>query len=32
MLTRIFGAEKVKESNAFTSVVAGLAIKAYSVG
>src|SRR5215208_159319 len=28
MLTRIFGAEKVKESNAFTSVVAGLAIKA----
>jgi hypothetical chaperone protein len=30
MLTRIFGAEKVKESNAFTSVVAGLAIKAYT--
>ena len=30
MLTRIFGAEKVKESNAFTSVVAGLAIKAYN--
>ena len=29
MLTRIFGAEKVKETNAFTSVVAGLAIKAY---
>ena len=28
MLTRIFGTEKVKESNAFTSVVAGLAIKA----
>ena len=28
MLARIFGAEKVKESNAFTSVVAGLAIKA----
>src|SRR5215211_1016547 len=28
MLTRIFGAEKVKESNAFTSVVAGLAIRA----
>ena len=28
MLTRIFGADKVKESNAFTSVVAGLAIKA----
>lgn len=28
MLTRIFGAEKVKESNAFTSVVAGLAINA----
>jgi hypothetical chaperone protein len=28
MLTRIFGVEKVKESNAFTSVVAGLAIKA----
>ena len=28
MLTRIFGAEKVKESNAFTSVVAGLEIKA----
>ena len=32
MLTRIFGVEKVKESNAFTSVVAGLAIKAYSGG
>ena len=28
MLVRIFGVEKVKESNAFTSVVAGLAIKA----
>ena len=28
MLTRIFGTEKVKESNSFTSVVAGLAIKA----
>jgi hypothetical chaperone protein len=28
MLAQIFGAEKVKESNAFTSVVAGLAIKA----
>ena len=28
MLTRIFGEDKVKESNAFTSVVAGLAIKA----
>jgi molecular chaperone DnaK (HSP70) len=28
MLARIFGGEKVKESNAFTSVVAGLAIKA----
>jgi hypothetical chaperone protein len=30
MLTRIFGEEKVKESNAFTSVVAGLAIKAFN--
>ena len=29
MLTRIFGAEKVKESNAFSSVVAGLAIKSF---
>jgi hypothetical chaperone protein len=29
MLARIFGAEKVKESNAFSSVVAGLAIKAF---
>ncbi len=28
MLTRIFGAEKVKASNTFSSVVAGLAIKA----
>ena len=28
MLARLFGQEKVKESNAFTSVVAGLAIKA----
>jgi len=28
MLTRIFGADKVKSSNAFSSVVAGLAIKA----
>jgi hypothetical chaperone protein len=28
LLARIFGAEKVKQSNAFTSVVAGLAIKA----
>ncbi len=28
MLARIFGADKVKESNAFSSVVAGLAIKA----
>ncbi len=32
MLARKFGREKVKESNAFTSVVAGLAIKAYTVG
>ena len=31
MLARIFGREKVKESNAFTSVVAGLAIKAGQV-
>src|SRR5687767_2082862 len=29
MLERIFGIDKVKESNAFTSVVAGLAIKAW---
>lgn len=29
MLAKIFGAEKVKQSNAFSSVVAGLAIKAY---
>jgi len=28
MLARIFGAEKVKESSLFSSVVAGLAIKA----
>jgi molecular chaperone DnaK (HSP70) len=28
MLARIFGAEKVRGSNAFSSVVAGLAIKA----
>lgn len=28
LLARVFGAEKVKESNAFSSVVAGLAIKA----
>jgi hypothetical chaperone protein len=28
MLTRIFGGEKVKQSSSFTSVVAGLAIKA----
>ncbi len=30
MLGRLFGAEKVKESNAFSSVVAGLAIKAHT--
>ena len=30
MLARIFGAEKVKESSSFSSVVAGLAIKAHS--
>ena len=30
MLARIFGAEKVKESNSFSSVVAGLAIKAFN--
>jgi hypothetical chaperone protein len=30
MLVRIFGKEKVKQSNSFTSVVAGLAIKAKS--
>jgi hypothetical chaperone protein len=29
MLSRIFGADKVKESNAFSSVVAGLAIKSF---
>ena len=28
MLAGVFGREKVKDSNAFTSVVAGLAIKA----
>ena len=32
MLARLFGAEKVKASNAFSSVVAGLAIKAHNVG
>ena len=32
MLARIFGKDKVKESNSFSSVVAGLAIKAYDVG
>jgi hypothetical chaperone protein len=32
MLVRIFGKEKVKQSSSFTSVVAGLAIKAYTVG
>lgn len=32
MLERIFGAEKVKESSSFSSVVAGLAIRAYNVG
>lgn len=30
MLGRLFGEEKVKESNAFSSVVAGLAIKAHT--
>jgi len=30
LLEKIFGAEKVKQSNAFSSVVAGLAIKAAS--
>jgi hypothetical chaperone protein len=30
MLARLLGKEKVKESNAFSSVVAGLAIKAFS--
>jgi hypothetical protein len=30
MLARIFGTEKVKASSQFSSVVAGLAIKAYS--
>ena len=32
MLIRIFGKEKVKQSSSFTSVVAGLAIKAHTVG
>jgi hypothetical chaperone protein len=32
MLVRIFGKEKVKQSSSFTSVVAGLAIKAHTVG
>ena len=32
MLAHIFGAEKVKASNSFSSVVGGLAIKAYAVG
>ena len=30
MLARIFGTDKVKESNSFSSVVAGLAIKAFN--
>jgi len=30
MLARLFGAEKVKASNAFSSVAAGLAIRAGS--
>jgi molecular chaperone DnaK (HSP70) len=30
MLEKIFGKEKVKQSSAFTSVVAGLAIKAFN--
>jgi molecular chaperone DnaK (HSP70) len=30
MLVRIFGKEKVKQSSPFTSVVAGLAIKAFN--
>ena len=29
MLVRLFGVEKVKESSSFSSVVAGLAIKAF---
>jgi len=29
MLQRIFGAERIVESNTFSSVVAGLAIRAY---
>ena len=32
MLVRIFGKEKVKQSSSFTSVVAGLAIKARMQG
>jgi hypothetical chaperone protein len=32
MLVRLFGKEKVKQSSSFTSVVAGLAIKAYTFG
>jgi hypothetical chaperone protein len=32
MLAKIFGADKVKESNSFSSVVAGLAIKAFAKG
>ena len=32
MLAKIFGLEKVKESSAFSSVVAGLAIKAFEKG
>jgi molecular chaperone DnaK (HSP70) len=31
MLERIFGADKVKASNAFSSVTAGLAIKAHQM-
>ena len=32
MLSRLFGAERVKESNSFSSVTAGLAIRAYERG
>jgi hypothetical chaperone protein len=32
MLAKIFGTDKVKESNSFSSVVAGLAIKAFAKG
>ena len=32
LLVKIFGAEKVKQSNAFSSVVAGLAIRAAGQG